>query len=167
MRRPVPGKGKMSGLANKSVTAVDQLCGMDVFATNTLADNTRPKGIYIKLIPSTVVTKSRLAALIRVLGKPHPELETEQEDLDKQPEGDEQSEAGWSVDFSNDPRDVIGDDVYQSRDTLAYPFELVKRGDKFQLVRGGDPTSRLTKGFLMGRYVPNPDSEINLWLGLD
>lgn len=167
MRRPVSGKGKMVGLANKSATAVNALCEMDVFATETLADNTHPKGIYVKLIPSTPVTKSRLAALIRVLGGPHPDLDIQQEDLNNQREGDEQSEAGWSADFSNDPRDVISDDVYKSRDTLAYPFELVKRGDKFKLVRGGDPTSQLTKGFLMGRYVPDPDSEINLWSDLD
>ena len=57
---------------------------MDVYATETLAANTRPKCIYIKLVPSTVVTKSRSAAMISVLGHPHHGLDIQQEELNTQ-----------------------------------------------------------------------------------
>lgn len=40
-------------------------------ASDTLASNTRAKTVYVELIPSTPVTKGRLAAMIRVMSRPH------------------------------------------------------------------------------------------------
>lgn len=61
----------MAGLRNKSIVAVDKLCDIDVYAIETLADNIRTKGIYLKLIPATVITKSKLTFIIRVFGYLH------------------------------------------------------------------------------------------------
>lgn len=99
--------------------------------------------------------------MIRIFGDPHKDLDAQQEELNLRPEVDEQSDAAWSTDESDDSRDQLRDDLYKNRDILAYPFELITAGEKCKLVRGGDPACPLTKGFLMGRYVPNPDSEFN------
>lgn len=134
---------------------------MNVFATKSLAANKQPKAIYIKLLPSTAVTKSRLAAMIRIFGDPHEDLDSQQEELNLRPEVDAQSDFTWSTDKSGDWRDQLRDDLYKNRDILAYPFELVTTGERCKLVRRGDPACRLTNGVLMGRYMPSPDSEFN------
>lgn len=163
LRRPDIETSKMVGLSNKSSSAVEELCSMEVFASETLASNTRAKAVYVKLIPSTPVTKGRLAATIRVMSKPHSAHHGRLGEWETRQDGDTTSEAGWSDVVSNDPHDQIGDCIEKSPESLEYPFEMVRSADGFQIKRQGDPRCPLTKGFLLGRSVPEPDSEVNFW----
>lgn len=164
VRRPDMETSKMVGLKNKSVTAVEELCRMDVFSSDTLASNTRAKVIYVKLIPSTPVIKGRVAAMIRVMSKPHSAHEHRLRDWENRQDEDTTSEAGWSDVMSNDPHDHIGDCIEKSPESLEYPFEMVRSANGgLQIKRQVNPLCPLTKGFLLGRSVPEPDSEVDFW----
>lgn len=126
MRRPDITTSKMVDMSNKSSISVEELCFMDVFSSDTLASNTQAKTIYVKLIPSTPVTKVRLAAMIRVMSKPHPAHEDRLKEWEEHEDGDTTSEAGWSDVESNDPPDQIGDCIEKSPESLEHPFEMVK-----------------------------------------
>lgn len=102
MRRPDITTSKMVDMSNKSSQAVEELCFMDLFSSDTLALNTRAKTIYVKLIPSTHVTKGRLAAMIRIMSKPHPDHEDRLKEWEECEDGGTTSEASWSDVMSND-----------------------------------------------------------------
>lgn len=78
------------------------------------------------LILSINVNKSRLAAILksrlmtRVFGDPRHDLDSCQDEVKFGPEVDEQCDAGWPANFSNDPGDYIDENLYKSRDVLAY-----------------------------------------------
>lgn len=140
---------------------------MDVFSLYTLASNTQAKNIYIKLIASTIVTKGRLAAIIRVISKPHSAHDDRLKEWNEREDGDMTSEAGWSDVMSNDPNDQIGNYIEKSPESLEYPFEMVRSANgSLQIKRQGNPLCPLTKGFLLGRSVPAPDSEVDFWSNL-
>lgn len=149
------------------VTWTCKSCGRELHGFNEvaeLASNTRAKKIYVKLIPSTPVTKGRLAAMVRVMSKIHSAHDDHLKEWKKREDGDTTSEAGWSDVVPNDPNDQIGDCI-ESPESLEYPFEMVRPTNGLQIKRQGDPTSPLTKGFLLGRLYLSaaPDSEVDFW----
>lgn len=116
-------KSKIITLSNKSSITVKELCYIDNFSSDTLAFNTQAKKIYVKLILFTTVTKGWLAAIIRVILKPHSAHDDRLKQWNEREDGDMTSEAGWSDVMLNDPNDQIGDYIEKSPESLEYPVE--------------------------------------------
>lgn len=104
-----------------------RLCEMDVFATSSLLQSGRSKEVFLKLLPSTIIAKRRIVAVLCLYGYDPDDALKEQWNRECHEVGGD-DEADWSDEFKSIDQDQHGDDLENDPEVVDCPFEMQKSG---------------------------------------
>lgn len=146
--------------------AVPELCEMNVHAMDAIGDpNHVGKNVFLKLKPTSIVTKKRLAAIIRMYDKEPGENEKKRWAVER-PAVYEDDAADWSTDWGSD-NNQLADDLEKDKEVLDYPFVRKWRPNcSWSLERHTSGSSRMRE-VLCGRRLSEPQKTFDFWHGLD